>query len=148
MKLRLLLKVLLIEIILGSQITLNQITTREFCFGYFCKFVTHTLTLRLRNRYIYIRFLSVICFFNFYATFCFFLETKNKFTRLYTKFWVKLVKFVASNNVLVCCCVPNQYSKIFSKISNQSMRFKGKAVASVMRYFASSKFSVHNFLAL
>ena len=93
-------------------------------------------------------FFECYLFFQFLCHFLFFLETKNKFTRLYTKFWVKLVKFVASNNVLVCCCVPNQNSKIFSKISNQSMRFKGKAVASVMRYFASSKFSVHNFLAL
>ena len=51
-KLKLLMKILLIEVILGSKLNMNQITTKKLCFGYFCRFVIRASTLRLRNMYI------------------------------------------------------------------------------------------------
>ena len=39
-------KILLMEIILRLKVTMNQIKTKKFCFGYLCRFVTRDLTLR------------------------------------------------------------------------------------------------------
>ena len=38
-------KALLMEIILGRKVTMNQVTTEKPCFGYFCRFATRALTL-------------------------------------------------------------------------------------------------------
>ena len=54
MKERLLVKMLLMEIILGPKVTMNQVATRKPCFGYLCRFVTRALTLRLRNTYTHV----------------------------------------------------------------------------------------------
>ena len=65
-KVRLLVKTLLMEIILRLKVTMNQVKTKKLCFGYFCRFVTSALTLRPRNTYI--RALFGFC--NFLATSC------------------------------------------------------------------------------
>ena len=49
MKVRLLVKTLLMEIILRLKVALNQVKTKKLCFRYFCRFVTHALTLRPQN---------------------------------------------------------------------------------------------------
>ena len=57
-------KTLLMEIILGLKITMNQVTTKKPCFGYFCRFASRALTLRPRKMYIYI-FQAFFGFCNF-----------------------------------------------------------------------------------
>ena len=51
-KLRLLMKMLLMEIILGPKVATNKSATKKPSFQYFCRFVTCALTLRPRNTYI------------------------------------------------------------------------------------------------
>ena len=51
-KVRLLEKTLLMEIILTLKATMNQVKAKKLCFGYFCRFVSRALTLRPRNTYI------------------------------------------------------------------------------------------------
>ena len=58
MKLRLLVKMILMEIILGLKVTMDQALAKRFCFGYTFRFLTHALTLRLQ--YVYLRFLSIV----------------------------------------------------------------------------------------
>ena len=53
MKLMLLVKKLLMEFILRKKVTMNQTTDKSGYFGYFHRFLTRALTLRLRNKYIY-----------------------------------------------------------------------------------------------
>ena len=55
-KLRVLVKTLLMEIIWGLKVTMNQITTKKTCFGYFCWSVTLALTLRPRIDRVYTSF--------------------------------------------------------------------------------------------
>ena len=38
-------KTLLMEIILGLKVTMNQVTTKKPCFGYFCRFATRALII-------------------------------------------------------------------------------------------------------
>ena len=38
-------KTLLMEIILELKVTMNQVTTKKLCFGYFCRFATRALTM-------------------------------------------------------------------------------------------------------
>ena len=47
-------KTLLMDIILTSKVTTNQVKTKKHCFGYFCTFVTRALTLKPRKTYIYV----------------------------------------------------------------------------------------------
>ena len=42
------------EIILRFNVTMDKVKTKKLCFGYFCRFVTNALTLRMQNTYIYI----------------------------------------------------------------------------------------------
>ena len=68
-KVRLLVKTLLMEIILRLKVAMNQVKAKKLCFGYFCRFVTRALTLRPRNTYIYVfRALCGLCSFS--ATSC------------------------------------------------------------------------------
>ena len=57
------------EIILQLEVTLIQITTEKHYFGYFGRFVTRALTLRLRSTWIY-DFQTLFGFYTFYAFFC------------------------------------------------------------------------------
>ena len=119
-------KMLLMEIILGPKVTMNQFLRKNTCFGYFCRFVTHALTLRPWITYFYV-FRAFFDFCNLELTLCPFwkLEANSFHSTLNAEpreleFW--------RTNVLVPCCVSNQYSEItciFSKISNRSPRSKG-----------------------
>ena len=64
-KVRLLVKTNLMEIILGLKVTMDQVKTKKFCFVYFCRF----LTLRPWNTYIY-GFRALFGFCSFLATSC------------------------------------------------------------------------------
>ena len=69
MKLRLLVKILVMEIILGVKVTVIIVKTKKPCFGYLSIFVTRPLALRVRNTYIYV-FRAFFGFFKFQVTFC------------------------------------------------------------------------------
>ena len=63
-KLRLLVKTLSMETILGLKVAVYQVTTKKPCFGYFYRFVTRASTLKLQNTYIYVfRAFSDFCKF-------------------------------------------------------------------------------------
>ena len=111
MRLRLLLKMLLMEINLGVKVTINITITKKPCFDYIWRFVTHALTLRPRNTY----------FYGFRTFFSFFIFRQPPVVfRFYTKFWAKRALFFLRLNVVVCCLAANHYSEItsiFPKIS-------------------------------
>ena len=52
------------EMTLGLNVIMNQVTTEKPGFEYFERFMTRALTLRLQNTYIYI-FRAFFGFFNF-----------------------------------------------------------------------------------
>ena len=52
------------KIILELKVTSNQVKTKKLCFGYFCRFVTAALTVRLQNTFIY-DFRALFQFCNF-----------------------------------------------------------------------------------
>ena len=54
MRLRLLVKMLLMETILGVKVIMNIVKMKKPFWGYFCRLVSRALTLRPRNPYIYI----------------------------------------------------------------------------------------------
>ena len=64
MRLRLLLKILLIDILLRLKVIMNQVATKKFCFEYFCEFETRSLNLRERKTCIY-SFRALFGFSNF-----------------------------------------------------------------------------------
>ena len=68
-KVRLLVKTLLMEIILTWKGSTNQIKTKKLCFGYFWWFLTSAWTLWPRNTYIYV-FQVLFGFCNFEASSC------------------------------------------------------------------------------
>ena len=108
------------DIILTLKVTMNQVNTKKLCLGYFYRFVSHALTLRLRNTYAYVC-QALFGFCNFYATSCGFwkigvssLHSTLNFEQIERDFWRLYV--------LACCCASNQYSEItgmFFEISNQ-----------------------------
>ena len=67
MKLKLQLKVLLIDIILKLKVTTKEVMTKEPCFRCFCRLVTRSLILRPWKKQIYV-FQALLSFWNFYAT--------------------------------------------------------------------------------
>ena len=83
MKVRLLVKTLLMEIILRLKVALNQVKTKKLCFRYFCRFVTHALTLRPQNT---LCFSSIVWFMQFLSHFLWVLEARSKVTPFYNKF--------------------------------------------------------------
>ena len=105
-------KTLLMAIILGLKVTMDQVKTRKLCLGYFCRFATSALTFRPRNMYIYV-FRAFFGFYNFWATSCGFwklgvssFSSKLNFEYIERDFW--------RLHVLVCCYAANQYTEITS----------------------------------
>ena len=85
-------------------------------FRYFCWFMTRSLTLRLRKRYVYI--FRALFAFSVLSYFLFLIEARNIHLALHL-----IVKetspFFWRLNLLFCCCAANQYCEItgtFSKI--------------------------------
>ena len=83
---------------------------QQLCFGYFCRFVSHALTLRPQNTYIYVS-PALFDFCSFKATSCWFwklgvssLHSTLNFEKIQQDFWHPYV--------LVFCCAANQYSEI------------------------------------
>ena len=54
MRLRLLVKMIKVDIILGVKVTTNIAITKKLYFESFCRFVTHALTLIPRKTYMYV----------------------------------------------------------------------------------------------
>ena len=68
-RLRLLVKMLLMEMPLGMKLTMNILKTKKPSFGYFFRYLPHALTLTPRNACIY-GFREFFAFFSFYTTCC------------------------------------------------------------------------------
>ena len=94
-KVRLLVKTLLMEIILGLKLVMDQVKTTKLYFGYFCRFVISALTLR-PGKYVYLRFSSIVWFSQLLSHFLWVLGARSKLILFYTKFWVNRARFLAS----------------------------------------------------
>ena len=108
-----------IKIILESKETKNQITSKNFFFGYLCKFLAAALTLS-RERHIS-TFFKHYLIFAILRHFLFFFRAWNYLIRFYSKFWVIEAKLLASKcNCWLLCNKPcSKTTVIISKISNQ-----------------------------
>ena len=60
MRLRLLVKMIKVDIIFGVKVTTNIAIMDILCFESFCRFVTRALTLRPRNTYMYVFMHSLV----------------------------------------------------------------------------------------
>ena len=89
---------------------MNQVKNKKLCFWHFFEFVTSALTLRPRNRYIYV--------FGTLFSFCNFLVTSSGFQKAGVCSFSSTLNFEETELdfcclvLLVCCCAGNQYSEL------------------------------------
>ena len=109
-KISLVVKSHLMEMILGLKATMDQVQVKRFCFGYFCRFFTSALTLRSPNRYICV-FRTLFGFGNFLFSSCEFHKLGvSSFSSTLNFQWIE--QSLWRLHVLVGSCAAHQYIEI------------------------------------
>ena len=125
MRLRLLVKMPLKQIILGVKVTMNIETAKKPCFGCFCRFVSCAFILTLRKTYIKV-FPAFFCYFSFQATYCCFQKLSIKLLHPTLNFDQKEPRLMASpcTSLLLCSKLIQRYHLIFKDIEPKSTLYK------------------------